>query len=77
VPTRYCCRGTRVLQFFMAPDERPAARCPYCQSEALTRLEVSDALPVDVYKCRGCGTQFNLSRARGDEPPDEISMPRA
>ena len=54
----------------MAHDEHQAVRCPYCQSEALTRLDVSDSLPVDVYKCLGCGTQFNLERERGDEPPD-------
>jgi DNA-directed RNA polymerase subunit RPC12/RpoP len=57
-------------------DEGPAPRCPYCQSDALTRLDVSDSLPVDVYKCLGCGTQFNLARARGDAPPENVSISR-
>jgi DNA-directed RNA polymerase subunit RPC12/RpoP len=69
-------RTTACYPFFMADrdDERPAPRCPYCQSEALTRLEVSDSLPVDVYKCLGCGTQFNLARLRGDLPPENVSI---
>jgi DNA-directed RNA polymerase subunit RPC12/RpoP len=56
-------------------DEVPSARCPYCQGDALTRLVESDALPVDVFRCSGCGTQFNIDRLRGDEPPEELSMP--
>jgi DNA-directed RNA polymerase subunit RPC12/RpoP len=69
-------RTTACYPFFMPErdDERPAPRCPYCQSEALTRLEVSDSLPVDVYKCQGCGTQFNLGRVRGDVPPEKLSI---
>jgi DNA-directed RNA polymerase subunit RPC12/RpoP len=55
-------------------DAEDPPRCPYCQSEELTRLDVSDSLPVDVYRCNGCGTQFNLERPRGDEPPDTLSM---
>jgi DNA-directed RNA polymerase subunit RPC12/RpoP len=55
-------------------NDRADARCPYCQSQALIRLDVSDSLPVDVYRCRGCGTQFNLERARGGGPPEKVSI---
>jgi transcription elongation factor Elf1 len=50
-------------------------RCPYCQGEELTRLTVGDSLPVHVFRCRGCGTQFNIDRPRDDaDPPEELSM---
>ena len=55
--------------------EHGAPRCPYCQSVELTRLPESDSLPVDVYRCRGCGTQFNIERPRDDgEPPEELTI---
>jgi transposase-like protein len=51
-------------------------RCPYCQGEELTRLTVSDSMPVDVFRCHGCGTQFNIDRARDEgDPPEELTMP--
>jgi DNA-directed RNA polymerase subunit RPC12/RpoP len=49
-------------------DEVPSPRCPYCQGDVLVRLVESDALPVDVFRCSGCGTQFNgesIRPARG------------
>jgi DNA-directed RNA polymerase subunit RPC12/RpoP len=50
-------------------------RCPYCQGVELTRLVESDYLPVDVFRCRGCGTQFNIDRVRDDsEPPEELTI---
>ena len=55
--------------------EHGATRCPYCQSVELTRLPESDSLPIDVYRCRGCGTQFNIKRPRDDgEPPEELTI---
>ena len=43
-------------------------------SRSVRVLEVSDSLPVDVYKCLGCGTQFNIARLRGDTPPETVSI---
>ena len=34
-----------------------AARCPYCQGMELTRLDESNAMPIDVFRCHGCGTR--------------------
>ena len=55
-------------------DDEMSPRCPYCQGDVLVRLVESDALPVDEFRCSGCGSQFNIDRLREDEPPEELSM---
>jgi hypothetical protein len=51
------------------------ARCPYCQGIELTRLVESHVLPVDVFRCHGCGTQFNIDLLRDDDgEPEELVM---
>jgi transposase-like protein len=51
-------------------------RCPYCQGDELTRLVESDSLTVDVFRCHGCGTQFNIERSpEEDAPPELLSLP--
>jgi transposase-like protein len=55
--------------------EAPSPRCPYCQSELVVRLDVSDSLPVHVFRCKSCGTQYNIERAvPADAPPEAVSM---
>ena len=51
------------------------ARCPYCQGIELTRLPESEILPIDVFRCHGCGTQFNIDLLRDDDgEPEELVM---
>jgi transposase-like protein len=53
-------------------------RCPYCQGVELTRLVESNSLPIDVFRCHGCGTQFNIDRLRdGDEEPEALMISTA
>jgi len=55
--------------------EAPSPRCPYCQSELVVRLDVSDSFPVHVFRCKSCGTQYNIERAApADAPPEAVSM---
>ena len=52
-----------------------AARCPSCQGMELTRLDESNAMPIDVFRCHGCGTQFNIGRLREDGgEPEDLSL---
>ncbi len=54
------------------------ARCPYCQAQDLTRLSENDVSLVIVYRCTGCGAQFNVEPVRdADEPPEEIALIRS
>jgi transposase-like protein len=57
--------------------EAPSPRCPYCQSELVVPLDVSDSLAVDVFRCNSCGTQYNVERpVPADAPPEAVSMSR-
>jgi RNA polymerase subunit RPABC4/transcription elongation factor Spt4 len=50
-------------------------RCPYCQSTELIRLAESALLPVDVVRCPGCGSRFNVERVWDHAAPqDELAI---
>ena len=40
-----------------------AARCPYCQGMELTRLDESNAMPIDVFRCHGAAVHSSTSAA--------------
>jgi transposase-like protein len=54
--------------------EAVVTRCPYCQGADLTRLAESNSMPIDVFRCHGCGTQFHIDRLRDDDEEPEALM---
>jgi len=46
-------------------------RCPYCQSTELIWLTESALLSVDVVRCPGCGSRFNVERVWDHAAPQE------
>jgi transposase-like protein len=55
--------------------EGVVARCPYCQGVELTRLVGGSSIPIDVFRCHGCGSQFNIDRLRDeDDEPQELMI---
>ena len=55
--------------------EGGVTRCPYCQGVELTRLVESHSMAIDVFRCHGCGSQFNIDRLRDeDDESQELMM---